>query len=326
VNPGAARRSHDSGEFTRRFETGMQTSRAIPLEIASGESCHYCGARSSTAVLREAPVRLLQCTECKLVFAAQFADLAQMIEFYESYYSNDDLVFHPLNEKRIHEILARVEARVGVGRVLDIGCGSGHLLQAARSRGWQVCGIEISASALQHLQTLGIDAFAGDLLDAQFPPDSFDLIYLSEVIEHVLTPRQWLGEIRRILKPKGLLLLTTPNRNSLTRFLLGGRWRVFRHDHVNYFTPSFLQRALQREGFRISRLGTKNMDLSEIYQKLVRRSTADSGTIRKQQQELRSRIERSRVLDMGKKALNRWLRATGLGDTIEVEACKPPRD
>jgi SAM-dependent methyltransferase len=304
----------------------MQTAQAIPSEIYAGACCHYCGAISNTAVLPDARVRLLQCGQCGLVFTPQFAGLAEMVEFYEDYYGSDDLVFSPLNEKRIQEILARVEAEVGVGRLLDVGCGAGHLLQVARSRGWDVHGIEISASALQHLRALGIPAFEGDLLDAHFPPDAFDLIYLSEVIEHVLMPRKWFAELGRILKPNGVLLLTTPNRNSLTRVLLGGDWRVFRSDHVNYFTASFLRRALEREGLRIARIGTRNLDLSEIYQKLVRRTAPDSRTLREKQQALRSRIEDNRVLRAGKKALNRCLRVAGLGDTIEVEAFKSPRN
>lgn len=304
----------------------MQTAQAISADRSAGACCHYCGAISNTVLLPGAPVRLLKCECCSLVFAPQFVGLAEMVEFYEDYYGNEDLVFSPLNEKRIRAILARMEAKVGVGRVLDVGCGAGHLLQAARSRGWDVRGIEISASALQHLKSVGIPAFRGDLLDAHFPADTFDLICLSEVIEHVLTPREWFAELGRILKPNGFLLLTTPNRTSLTRFLLGGDWRVFRRDHVNYFTQSFLRRALEREGLRIARIGTRNLDLSEIYQKLVRRAAVDSRTVRKKQQELRSRIQGSLVLGAGKKVLNRCLRAVGMGDTIEVEATKSPRN
>ena len=136
---------------------------------------------------------------------------------------------------RVREVEA--VANSGPGRVLDVGCGRGVLLQEFRRRGWEVQGTELSESAASYArQTLKIPVEIGDLEAIGFPPNYFDAITLWHVLEHVADPRALLAEIRRILKPDGVLLVAVPNFGSLEARVSKDKW--FHLDvprHVTHF-------------------------------------------------------------------------------------------
>ncbi len=93
------------------------------------------------------------------------------------------------------------------GRILDVGCGLGYLLSGLRE-GWEKYGIEVSRFAAQHAQAWG-RIFVGELHEAQFPDEHFDVVVMHHVIEHMEDPISTILEVRRILKPGGILLLGT---------------------------------------------------------------------------------------------------------------------
>ena len=150
---------------------------------------------------------------------------------------------------RVREVEA--VANSGPGRVLDVGCGRGVLLQEFRRRGWEVQGTELSESAASYArQTLKIPVEIGDLETIGFPPNYFDAITLWHVLEHVADPRALLAEIRRILKPDGVLLVAVPNFGSLEARVSKDKW--FHLDvprHVTHFSATTLERALNENGF-----------------------------------------------------------------------------
>jgi SAM-dependent methyltransferase len=150
---------------------------------------------------------------------------------------------------RVREVEA--VANSGPGRVLDVGCGRGVLLQEFRRRGWEVQGTELSESAASYArQTLTIPVEIGDLETIGFPPNYFDAITLWHVLEHVADPRALLAEIRRILKPDGVLLVAVPNFGSLEARVSKDKW--FHLDvprHVTHFSATTLERALNENGF-----------------------------------------------------------------------------
>ena len=96
-------------------------------------------------------------------------------------------------------------------RFLDVGCGAGTLLKAARKENWQAEGIEVSRALVELLRRQDIKVFHGDLAAAQFPDNSFDVAAAVEILEHIPEPLDVLREIYRVLRPGGLLWATTPH-------------------------------------------------------------------------------------------------------------------
>jgi len=138
------------------------------------------------------------------------------------------------------------------GRVLDIGCGPGFFLKIAQEKGWQVWGLDLSeeavAQARKILKTNRI--YRKTLEDCNFLPNFFDLVTIFQTIEHLENPLELLKKVRKILKPEGILLLTTPNASGWQAKIMGRRWFSYRHpDHFWFFTQKSLEILLRRAGF-----------------------------------------------------------------------------
>jgi SAM-dependent methyltransferase len=107
-------------------------------------------------------------------------------------------------------------------RVLDVGCGTGFLLERLAGRGFSGIGIDLSPESVEHARSRLRDIGASERLDAQVgsayepPAGPFDLIALTDVLEHLENPRACLATLRERLAPGGLLVISTPNRRSLS--------------------------------------------------------------------------------------------------------------
>ena len=146
----------------------------------------------------------------------------------------------------------------GEGKVLDVGSGSGGNVKALQDQGWDPYGIEISEVAAAHARELVTgNIHTGTLESAPFPPQSFDLVFMSHSLEHLPSPVDALRRIHRLLKDDGLLAISVPNVNSL-EFKLFGRW-WFPLDpprHFYHFDKSSLSGILAQAGFRLHRFRT----------------------------------------------------------------------
>jgi SAM-dependent methyltransferase len=151
--------------------------------------------------------------------------------------------------------------------VLDLGCGAGHFSAALGDHGATPIGVDVAREALRR---------AGERmpgLDLRLWPDgeplpledcSVDAVWAGDVIEHVVDVAPWLSEVRRVLRPRGTLLLTTPHHGPLTMLALALSPRRFaehfepRSDHVRFFSPRSLRELLHDLGFDVARLRVKD--------------------------------------------------------------------
>jgi 2-polyprenyl-3-methyl-5-hydroxy-6-metoxy-1,4-benzoquinol methylase len=141
------------------------------------------------------------------------------------------------------------------GTLLDVGCGDGSFLDRMRSRGWDVIGVDFDANAIATAKRKhGLDLHHGDLADVDFPADRFDAITLNHVIEHVPDPLGLLVACRRILKPRGRLILVTPNSASTGHQRFGRHWRGLEPPrHLHIFSRANLAECARRAGLHILR-------------------------------------------------------------------------
>ena len=145
-------------------------------------------------------------------------------------------------------------AQVSAGeRVLDLGCGAGDLTAQLARAGAQPTGVEVAQAAVDRARARHPDlSFALAAIDGPLPlqDGAFDVVWASEVIEHVADTARWLSEVRRVLVPGGRLLLTTPN-HSRPRLLVAGieLYSEPLGDHLHLYTATSLREVLEQFDF-----------------------------------------------------------------------------
>lgn len=149
--------------------------------------------------------------------------------------------------------------RQGQRRVLDVGCGNGTYLLWLRELGWECYGNEIDTGAVIEARQAGLDVFHGDLQQAGYPVESFDIINFSSVLDHTADPLGNLREAFRLLKPGGEIIAHCPNFASLQSQLFGQNWyNYIPPEHLYYFPPNTLMAIFEKAGFRVEKLWHKS--------------------------------------------------------------------
>jgi len=156
----------------------------------------------------------------------------------------------PSFDRRLSVLLGEVRAG---DRALDLGCGAGEFTAAMARAGAKVVGADVAEAALDRARVRNPEVeFRLVPFDGPLPCEdgSFDLVWSSEVIEHVADTARWLSEVRRVLVPGGRLLLTTPSHGRV-RVALGGveRFSEPLGDHLHLYTKRSLRMLLTEFGF-----------------------------------------------------------------------------
>ncbi len=212
-----------------------------------------------------------RCRACGFVFLTRQPSAAVLARMYgPTYFESDYHCGHsaaPYFEREAEEmaaartLLALLERESPVGRLLEVGCAGGFFLAAARERGWRPTGVEYSEEASRFARDkLGLDVRTGSLEDAGFADGSFDAVYMGDVLEHVPDPLATLSEVRRALRPGGLLLLAGPiaihslvHQFGLWAYARLRRERLLRLPpyHLLEFAPATLRLGFHRAGFDV---------------------------------------------------------------------------
>jgi SAM-dependent methyltransferase len=173
-------------------------------------------------------------------------------EYYEELWERLPSELTPPDEDRRRAFL-RAHVRRG-DRALDLGCGDGRFTAELARAGAQPLGVEIARAAIGRARARHPELdFRLAPIDGPLPlgDNSFDLVWSSEVIEHVADTARWLSEVRRVLVPGGRLLVTTPSHGRL-RLALGGieRFSEPLGDHLHLYSRRSLATVLDELGFR----------------------------------------------------------------------------
>lgn len=139
-------------------------------------------------------------------------------------------------------------------RALDLGCGAGEFTAVLAETGAEPLGVDVAEAALARARAAHPDlTFQLIPIDGPFPleDNSFELVWSSEVIEHVADTARWLSEVRRVLVPGGRLLVTTPSHGRARVALQGvERFSEPLGDHLHLYTRRSLTALLEEFGFR----------------------------------------------------------------------------
>jgi 2-polyprenyl-3-methyl-5-hydroxy-6-metoxy-1,4-benzoquinol methylase len=156
---------------------------------------------------------------------------------------------YTLNDWDLDSIHARLDAKTP--RLLEIGCGTGVFLDKARKHGIECEGLELSAYAADFVRKMGIPVQTKSIEDANFAENTWDVIVMREVIEHLPHPLESLKTIHSWLKPGGVLFMATGNYDCPERKLKGSDWFYFMPEgHLYYFSTRTMGKYLRRAGFQ----------------------------------------------------------------------------
>jgi 2-polyprenyl-3-methyl-5-hydroxy-6-metoxy-1,4-benzoquinol methylase len=240
--------------------------------------CNICG-KNDFDVVFEANVaqksRIVKCKNCALIYANprwKPADVEQIT----AWDPNFDPIAQPWFKKRFdkeqiqvrdYENSRREMAAIFPerGKLLEIGFSMGFGLKAWQKDGWEVWGVEPwqlgTKYAKEQLQLPNVSAQT--LAQAAFPNESFDVVVLLHVIEHLDDPKAELKEICRLLKPGGRFIVETPRYDSLMFKMLGRRERSVSCDgHIYFFTADTLSKLGREVGLETEKVRSVGRSLT----------------------------------------------------------------
>ena len=233
-----------------------ETKRTLPI-------CRLCGEGSERVVFdkirNNKTYSAYECSTCKVWFTHPTPSLGELSLFYSTgnYRAETGKRFVPILEKVIHFLTVRkrnrIKSYVKRGRILDVGCGRGLFLNIMDQDGWQVTGHEFdNKSAAYAINNYGIDVYTGPL-DGKFEDESFDVVNINHVLEHIEKPGETLSECHRILKKGGLLVVAVPNIDSFQAKFGGSNW--FQLDipiHLYHFSSKSLMDLIECKSFKVN--------------------------------------------------------------------------
>ena len=306
-----------------------------------GKRCTACRNSQSVIVFRKGSLSLHQCLKCRTVFLGGYSDgfVPELYTYYDKYANLEkEDVFDPITSARCEDLLGWFSG-FGAGReVLDVGCGLGQFVSVANKCGWKAEGLELSQGAVDFARRQGLPVQNLDFLSEGIEPNLFDLVTLFEVIEHVPNPAEFLRRAGEVIRPGGLVYLTTPNFASLDRFVAGKDWKVIHPEHLTYFTPRTLLALVKKTGrFDILHFRTRNLSVSNLC--VLKRVLFSRGTpIENDRNETKNHcsadreahdvmrlIASSPFLGLAKRVVNSLLNITGLGMNIVMLLRRSPQ-
>jgi SAM-dependent methyltransferase len=251
----------------------MPTTMHIPRhsDKTAGMTCPVC--HSNDVVIRKGysigEFRLLCCRGCTLNFIDPLPSSQDLSDYYTNVYGvaavkefRKGFREHP-DTKLVSELIGRICPEAST--VCEIGCGSGSLLAGLRKRNYAVKGYELSETTARFAQrNFDIDVEVGGI-----PADlggRFEIVIERHVIEHTVDPVEELRRIDKALCPEGLVILVTPNFQSLASRLCNSGWEWFiPPDHLYYFNRRSMHRLLDRSGFSVEKVFTRRGDADNLF-------------------------------------------------------------
>ncbi|MBI4384819.1 MAG: class I SAM-dependent methyltransferase [Nitrospinae bacterium] len=202
---------------------------------------------------------MYSCGGCGLYFVCPVKEIGK--EFYnDDYYrpwgsESGNVPEHVLRLKgknmlRHLEHIARLVPR---GKILEVGCAMGSFLRLAQKAGYEATGIDLSAQACSAARLAVGDAriINGYLEDVPFEANSFDVIFLSDLLEHVVRPAPFMQKVVDLLRPGGIIYIVTPNPEHWSCRLFGKNWVHFKDEHPAFYPKKTFNWMERKYGLRL---------------------------------------------------------------------------
>ncbi len=250
-----------------------------PIRIGSDE---FFDTRFGIAT----PYRIAKCASCGLEQTTPLPNGEELINLYETYYnyggeqgkaeSRYVRLRKRFQNSWLWDLWLKIDGDIsfhavpGTGRLLDVGCNEGRGLLRYQSSGFAVEGLELNSKAAQAARDKGFVVHS-DLIEQFEPTEKYDVVVLSNVLEHALNPAEMLEHVARILDANGQVWISCPNSRSWLRSMFGRYWINWHVPfHISHFSSVTLGAVLQNSGFELTKSGQKTPALWVTHSILAR--------------------------------------------------------
>lgn len=240
-------------------------------------ACPFCSSTDALEYRKSADI--VKCRNCNTVYLRTRMTQEKMRDFYQAFADENTYMKLPKDmgelknsslrrEWFMEEILEMVKFR---GDMLDVGCGWGAFLDYARSKGFYPRGVELTARCVDFAnKELNIPVTSHQLIETEFDYNSFALVTMNHVLEHIPEPKQTLHYIYKILKPEGMFCGIVPNIESVSSTAFEDRWDwIDAKYHYVHYSPDTLRMQLEKAGFVVEKMYTAAGDFGEIIPKEI---------------------------------------------------------
>jgi SAM-dependent methyltransferase len=215
--------------------------------------------------------RIVKCSSCGLLYTNPRLTQESLARCYDGYYSGsaEPAAKRPFSDitqwKRLlrsawhwycGQYLSEVLGKAH-GKVLDVGCGTGDLLEELKNRGCEPFGVEFNPVSFDTCKRKGLDVRCGNFIDADLPKGFFDTVIFWHSLEHLPSPRRALAKTLALLKPGGTVFIHSPNAKSYLAGIFGRHWYAWQIPfHLYHFDVHSIQLAAEKSGFNTVKLRT----------------------------------------------------------------------
>jgi len=262
----------------------FKTDGSMRLEYEEYTDCPVCSSNTSNNYCTKDNFQHVKCRTCGMVYINPRLNKAATLDFYNSSVNEiyNEQKFHAsvegessddrVNAQNIR-LIANFYARSNdnktplVGKkLIEIGCAKGYFLKQAKNLGSEVFGVELNKiNAEIARNSFGDCIYDQDIFELCLPSDTFDIIYMRDVIEHIHNPLPFMEELSRLLKPGGMIFIETHNIDSLIHRLVGGKHTcLFGFEHPVHWSYKTLKLALEKSGIIVDKAHFESMDLNVL--------------------------------------------------------------
>jgi SAM-dependent methyltransferase len=214
--------------------------------------CPACSTQRFKRIFEKKGRDFWRCLECGLERIDPPPTLEELAHYYnESYASGLYSLF--LQEVRMKQMTAEhrmksVRRHAAPGRLLDLGCANGVLVESACKAGYEAEGIDLSPIAVEEGRARGLKLSVSTIEEWQ-PEHRYNVITGYDILEHVLDPLDFMQNVHRLLEPDGIAIISVPNSHSVfARLMRKNWWFYIPEEHLTYFHKGSIERLFRRAG------------------------------------------------------------------------------